>query len=81
MLHKPFRQLDDLLECCDTFKDAFGTFLRSSSVPASVADDLHQLEMAQTDDRCDADTVNEVSNIEKVNRWYIFDKNIPFQIQ
>ena len=73
MLHKPFRKLDDLREGCDTFKDAFRKFLRSSSVPASLADGLHRLEMAQTDDSSDTDTVNEVSNI---NSWYIMDKNI-----
>ena len=46
----------------------FANFL-GSSVPASLADDLHRLEMAQTDDSSDTDTVNEVSNI---NSWYTF---------
>jgi len=71
MLHKPFRQIDDLLEGCDTFKDAYGRFLHSSNVPASLADDVHRLEMAQTDDSSNTDTVNEVS-FKRLNILTIF---------
>ena len=77
LLHKPFRQL---LDGCDTFKDAFGKLLRSSSVPASLADDLHQLEMAQTDDSSNTDTVNEVIKLKKSTVGIFFIKIFHFKL-
>jgi len=44
MVHKPFRQVDQLLGACDTYSAAYALFLRSTNVPPSLADDIHRLE-------------------------------------
>ena len=48
MLHQPFRQLEDLLRGHDTYADAYAIYLQSGNVPLSLADDIHQLELAQS---------------------------------
>ena len=79
MLHKPFHQLDNLVEGCDTFKDEFGKILRLSSVSASLDDDLHRLKMAQTDDSSNTDTMNEVSKLKKSTIGIFFIKIFLFK--
>ena len=44
MLHKPFRQVDELRGECDTFAAAYSTFLQSGNVPQSLEDDIKRLE-------------------------------------
>ena len=51
MLHQPFRHLDELLGGLETHSQAYSAFLQSSTVPPSLADDIHRLEAAQRVDR------------------------------
>ena len=53
MLHQPFRHLDELLRGLETHSQAYSAFLQSSTVPPSLADDIHRLEAAQRVDRED----------------------------
>ena len=53
MLHQPFRHLDELLGGSETHSQAYSAFLQSSTVPPSLADDIHRLEAAQRVDRED----------------------------
>ena len=53
MLHQPFRHLDELLGGLETHSQAYSAFLQSSTVPPSLADDIHRLEAAQRVDRED----------------------------
>ena len=48
MLHQPFRHLRELLGGLETHSEAYSAFLRSNTVPPSLADDIHRLEAAQT---------------------------------
>ena len=60
MLHQPFRQIEDLLGAtCDTYPDAYSLFLRSGSVPPSLADDVLRLEAAERENH--GDNTSEVS--------------------
>ena len=60
MLHQPFRQIEDLLGAtCDTYPDAYSLFLRSGSVPSSLADDVLRLEAAERENH--GDNTSEVS--------------------
>ena len=63
MLHQPFRHLDELLGGLETHSQAYSAFLQSSTVPPSLADDIHRLEAAQRVDREDNE-VNICSSIE-----------------
>ena len=51
MLHQPYRHLDELLGGLETHSQAYSAFLQSSTVPPSLADDIHRLEAAQRVDR------------------------------
>ena len=51
MLYQTFRQVEDLLGGCETFKCAYATYLQSGNVPSSLADDIHQLEKALSNDQ------------------------------
>ena len=44
MLHKPYRQEEDLLLGCDTYSHAYALFLRSSNIPPSLEEDIRRLE-------------------------------------
>jgi len=44
MLHKPFRQQEELLADSDTYATAYSIFLQSENVPPSLEDDIHRLE-------------------------------------
>ena len=63
MLHQPFRHLDELLGGLETHSQAYSAFLQSSTVPPSLADDIHRLEAAQRVDRED----NEVNAFVSIN--------------
>ena len=47
MLHKPFRQQEELLAGSDTFEAAYASFLQSGNVPPSLEDDIYRLEQQQ----------------------------------
>ncbi len=44
MLHKPFRQQEELLGGCDSYVAAYAVFLQSGNLPPSLQDDIHRLE-------------------------------------
>ena len=45
MIHKPFHQLEHLLGSCDTYSAAYSLLLQYSTVPPSLPDDIHRMEM------------------------------------
>ncbi len=59
MLHQPFRQVDELLGMSDMHSAAYSLFLRSGTVPPSLADDIQRLEAARrgSDDNNHAEEV------------------------
>ena len=44
MLHRPFREYQQLKAGCDTFAEAFAGYLQSGSIPPSLVDDLYWLQ-------------------------------------
>ena len=44
MQHKCFRQMSELLAGCETYAEAYTSFLQSGNVPASLADDIFRLQ-------------------------------------
>ncbi len=44
MLHKPFRQQEELLGGCDSYAAAYAVFLQSGNLPPSLQNDIHRLE-------------------------------------
>ena len=47
MLHRPFREYQQLKAGCDTFAEAFAGYLQSDSIPPSLEDNLYQLQQQQ----------------------------------
>ena len=47
MLHRPFREYQQLKAGCDTYAEAFAGYLQSGSIPPSLEDDLHRLQQQQ----------------------------------
>ncbi len=59
MLYQPFRKIEQLLSTCYTHADAYLTYLRSNTFPATLADDILRLEAAERE--------NSNSNTEEVS--------------
>lgn len=55
MLYQPFRQLEELLGTSDTHSAAYSLFLQNGEVPPSLADDIHRLEAAGTNDNANVE--------------------------
>lgn len=68
MLHRPFRQLNELLAGYDHHVDAYAAFLTSGKAPKSLVDDIQQLETAMRD-KCDNDEVKGII-IKSFFFWY-----------
>ena len=47
MLHRPFREYQQLKAGCDTYAEAFAGYLQSGSIPPSLEDDLYRLQQQQ----------------------------------
>ena len=47
MLHRPFRDYQQLKATFDTFAAAFSDYLQSGSIPQSLEDDMHRLQHQQ----------------------------------
>ena len=47
MLHRPFREYQQLKAECDTFAEAFAGYLQSGNIPPSLEDDLYRLQQQQ----------------------------------
>ena len=47
MLHRPFREYQQLKAGCDTFAEAFAGYLQSGGIPPSLEDDLYRLQQQQ----------------------------------
>ena len=71
MLHQPFRHLDELLGGLETHSQAYSAF---STVPPSLADDIHRLEAAQRVDREDNEVNAFVAALNDLHNNYIYHK-------
>ena len=47
MLHRPFRDEQQLLDGCGTFTKSYTSYLRTGNVPPCLQDDIHWLEQAE----------------------------------
>lgn len=41
MLHRPFRNEEQLLDGCDTFAEAFSNYLHTANIPPCLSDAIH----------------------------------------
>ena len=64
MMHRSFRQLEQLLGACDSHADAYSLFLQSGASPPSLADDIYRIEAMETENR-DSNAEEEQEDLEE----------------
>ena len=80
MLHKPFRQEQELLGTFATFALAYAEYLQSGSIPTCLEDDMHNLQHQQHDSDTDGDNEDSLERNERsrpVDDWMLICQNQP----